>query len=265
MHICLVYQKEHTRKTNQREVKSQMKEVILRTENIRKTFVVGENVQNILNGIDLEVYKGDFTVVMGSSGSGKSTLLYTLSGMDSPSEGKIFFGNEEISRYSQDKLAVFRRNHCGFVFQQNCLIDSMSIMDNVLSAGFLVKQDKKALINRANELFDIVEVQPHTRVKMPNQISGGRAQRVGIVRALINNPELLFADEPTGALNSKTSIEVLDTFTSFNQRGQSIVMVTHDIQSALRGNRGARSGHNGKNTTALPWYFCKSSILLLRS
>lgn len=213
------------------------KEILIKTEGLTKTFVSGETVQHIINGLDIELYKGDFTVIMGSSGSGKSTLLYALSGMDVPSSGRIVFCGEEISGYNSDELALFRGKHCGFVFQQNCLIDSMSVMDNVLVAGLVQKQNKRELIERANRLFDIVEVQPHTRTKLPSQISGGRAQRVGIVRALINTPEVLFADEPTGALNSKTSLEVLDTFTRFNKEGQSIVMVTHDVRSALRGNR----------------------------
>lgn len=213
------------------------KELLIKTEALKKTFISGETVQNIINELDIEIYKNDFTVIMGSSGSGKSTLLYALSGMDVPTSGKIWFSGEEISSFNSDKLAVFRGKHCGFVFQQNCLIDSMSVMDNVLVAGLVQKQNKRELIDRANKLFDIVEVLPHTRRKLPSQISGGRAQRVGIVRALINTPEVLFADEPTGALNSKTSLEVLDTFTRFNNEGQSIVMVTHDLRSALRGNR----------------------------
>lgn len=213
------------------------KELLIKTEALTKTFITGETVQNIINNLDIEIYKGDFTVIMGSSGSGKSTLLYTLSGMDVPTSGRIWFCGEEISNYNSDKLAVFRGMHCGFVFQQNCLIDSMSVMDNVLVAGLVQKQNKRELVDRANKLFDIVEVLPHTRRKLPSQISGGRAQRVGIVRALINTPEVLFADEPTGALNSKTSLEVLDTFSRFNNDGQSIVMVTHDVRSALRGNR----------------------------
>lgn len=213
------------------------KELLIKTKALTKTFVTGETVQNIINGLDIELYKGDFTVIMGSSGSGKSTLLYALSGMDVPTSGQIWFSGEEISTYDSDQLAVFRGKHCGFVFQQNCLIDSMSVMDNVLVAGLVQKQNKRELIDRANKLFDVVEVQPHTRRKLPSQISGGRAQRVGIVRALINTPEVLFADEPTGALNSKTSLEVLDAFSRFNREGQSIVMVTHDVRSALRGNR----------------------------
>lgn len=194
-------------------------------------------MQHVLKNIDLELYKGDFTVIMGASGAGKSTLLYALSGMDTPSLGKITFGDEVISDLDSDGLALFRKKHCGFVFQQIYLIDSMSIIDNVLVAGLLVSKDKKAVAARAKELFEAVDISEETTMKFPAQISGGQAQRAGIVRALINSPEILFADEPTGALNSKSGLDVLDTLTEFNNNGQSVVMVTHDMRSARRGNR----------------------------
>ncbi len=213
------------------------KNILLKTENLSKTFSNGGQQQHVLKNIDLELVQGDFTVIMGASGAGKSTLLYALSGMDTPSLGVISFGDKVISDLSQDGLAVFRREHCGFVFQQIYLIDGMSVMDNVLSAGLLVNKDKKALVQKTKELFAAVDISEETQKKFPSQISGGEAQRVGIVRALINNPEILFADEPTGALNSKTGLDVLDTLTKFNEQGQSIVMVTHDMRSARRGNR----------------------------
>ena len=214
-----------------------MKEVLLRTEKLSKSFSNGGNLQHVLKNIDLQLYKGDFTVIMGASGAGKSTLLYALSGMDTPTLGTITFGDEVISDFNSDELAVFRRKHCGFVFQQIYLIDGMSVMDNVLAAGLLVNKDKKALVERARQLFSAVDISEETQNKFPTQISGGEAQRVGIVRALINSPEILFADEPTGALNSKTGLDVLDTLTKFNDQGQSVVMVTHDMRSARRGNR----------------------------
>lgn len=214
-----------------------MKEVLLKTEKLSKAFSNGGTMQHVLKNIDLELYKGDFTVIMGASGAGKSTFMYALSGMDTPTLGTITFGNKEISRLSQDGLAVFRRNKCGFVFQQIYLIDGMSVMDNVLSAGLLVNKDRNALVGRAKELFGAVGISEETQKKFPAQISGGEAQRVGIVRALINSPEILFADEPTGALNSRTGLDVLDMLTKFNEQGQSIVMVTHDMRSARRGNR----------------------------
>ncbi len=214
-----------------------MEEILLKTEKLSKSFSNGGLIQHVLKNIDLQLYNGDFTVIMGASGAGKSTLLYALSGMDTPTLGRITFGEKVISDLSQDGLAVFRREHCGFVFQQIYLIDGMSVMDNVLSAGLLVSRDKKALIRRAKELFAAVDISEETQQKFPTQISGGEAQRVGIVRALINSPEILFADEPTGALNSKTGLDVLDTLTRFNEQGQSVVMVTHDMRSARRGNR----------------------------
>lgn len=214
-----------------------MKETLLKTERLSKSFSSGGAMQHVLKNIDLQLYKGDFTVIMGSSGAGKSTLLYALSGMDTPTLGTITFGDKVISDLTQDGLAVFRRNHCGFVFQQIYLIDTMSVMDNVLSAGLLVNKDKKALIAKAKKLFAAVDIPEKTQKKFPTQISGGEAQRVGIVRALINSPQILFADEPTGALNSKTGLDVLNTLTKFNEQGQSVVMVTHDMRSARRGNR----------------------------
>ena len=214
-----------------------MEQILLKTENLSKTFSNGGSQQHVLKNIDLELNQGDFTVIMGASGAGKSTLLYALSGMDTPSLGKITFGDKVITDLSQDGLAVFRRDHCGFVFQQIYLIDGMSVMDNVLSAGLLVNKDKKALVAKAKELFAAVDISEDTQKKFPTQISGGEAQRVGIVRALINNPDILFADEPTGALNSQTGLDVLDMLTKFNEQGQSVVMVTHDIRSARRGNR----------------------------
>lgn len=218
-----------------------MKNILLKTKNLSKSFSNGGTLQHVLKNIDLNLYEGDFTIIMGASGAGKSTLMYALSGMDSPSLGTVTFADKEISSLTPDGLAVFRRDHCGFVFQQIYLIDGMSLMDNVLTAGLLVSsrksKDKKALISYAKELFEAVGLSEETQTKFPAQISGGEAQRAGIVRALINNPEILFADEPTGALNSKTGLAVLDTLTKFNEQGQSIVMVTHDIRSARRGNR----------------------------
>lgn len=143
------------------------RQILLKTENLSKTFSNGGRQQHVLKNIDLELYQGDFTVIMGASGAGKSTLLYALSGMDTPSLGKITFGDKTISDLSQDGLAVFRRDHCGFVFQQIYLIDGMSVMDNVLSAGLLVNKDKKAVVSRAKELFAAVDISEETQKKIP--------------------------------------------------------------------------------------------------
>ena len=210
---------------------------IIETKKLCKTFSNGGMQQHVLKNIDLEIYEGDFTIIMGASGAGKSTLLYSLSGMDKPTLGSISFDGTEITKMNTDELALFRRSNCGFVFQQVYLVESMSVLDNLLAAGLLVYRDKKILVKKAGELLKAVGIEETLWNKFPSQISGGEAQRVGIARALINEPKLVFADEPTGALNSQTGKAVLDTLTKFNEKGQSIVMVTHDITSARRGNR----------------------------
>jgi len=214
-----------------------MSQTILSTEKLCKTFSSGGVQQHVLKNLDVNIRKGDFTVIMGASGSGKSTLLYALSGMDKPTLGKIHFAGAEISGYSNDQLAVFRRKHCGFVFQQIYLLDSMSILDNILASGLLVSDNKRALKEKAGERLRQVELGDGIGKKFPTQLSGGEAQRAGIVRAMINDPQILFADEPTGQLNSSSGKAVLDVLSKANQAGQSIVMVTHDIKSARRGNR----------------------------
>lgn len=213
------------------------KDVIIKTEKVSKSFSVGGKQQHVIKNLDMEIRKGDFTVVMGASGSGKSTLLYTLSGMDKPSLGKINYCGEDITDMNDDKLAVFRRKHCGFVFQQIHLVDSMSIMDNAISTGMLTGQKQKALKEKAGKLFDRVGISADLTKKFPSQLSGGEAQRSAMVRALINDPDVVFADEPTGALNSAGVKAVLDVLTEINEGGQSVVMVTHDMKSARRGNR----------------------------
>ena len=210
---------------------------IIETKKLCKTFSNGGVQQHVLKNINLEIYEGDFTIIMGASGAGKSTLLYSLSGMDKPTLGSISFDGTEITKMNTDQLAVFRRSNCGFVFQQVYLVESMSLMDNLMAAGLLVYKDKRVLTKKAGELLKAVGIEESMWNKFPTQISGGEAQRVGIARALINDPKLVFADEPTGALNSHTGKAVLDTLTKFNEKGQSIVMVTHDITSARRGNR----------------------------
>lgn len=214
-----------------------MQNVLLQTVKLCKTFSTGGLQQHVLKNLDITLFDGDFTIIMGSSGSGKSTLLYALSGMDQPSLGEIIFQGNNIAVLNQDKLANFRRAHCGFVFQQIHLLDHMSVMDNVLASGMLMNRSKQKIIDNAKQLFIKVGIEEGLWRKFPSQLSGGEAQRVGIVRALINAPKIIFADEPTGALNSASSTQVLDVMTEVSQGGQSIVMVTHDIKTALRGNR----------------------------
>lgn len=210
---------------------------ILRTEKLCKSFSNGATQQHVIMNLDLEIMESDFTVIMGASGSGKSTLLYALSGMDKPTLGKVFFGDTDISDYTNDQLAVFRRKNCGFVFQNIYLLENQNVLDNVLTGAFAAQKNSPELIQKVKELLTKVGLDEKTQKKYPNQLSGGEAQRVGIVRAVINEPKILFADEPTGSLNSASGKDVLDIFTRVHENGQSIVVVTHDIKTALRGTR----------------------------
>ncbi|MCX4362149.1 MAG: ABC transporter ATP-binding protein [Clostridia bacterium] len=210
---------------------------VIRTEGLCKTFSTGGVQQHVLNNLDLDIVDGDFTVVMGNSGSGKSTLLYALSGMDRPTLGKILFDGSTITDFSNDRLAKFRRANCGFIFQEVFLNDNMSIMDNVLAAGYLSGKPRKEVYAQACERLKKVGIEADMFNKFPSQMSGGELQRVGLVRAIINDPKVIFADEPTGALNSANSIAVLDIMNDLNESGKSIIMVTHDMKSAVRGNR----------------------------
>lgn len=213
------------------------KETVISARNLKKSFANQDSEQIIFDHLNLDIYRGDFTVIMGSSGAGKSTLMYSLSGMDRPTSGEIIFCGKTITDLNDDKLAIFRRKNCGFVFQQIYLLEKMSLMDNVITAGVLTNKNRKEIVHKALELFETVNIPRETQKKFSTQISGGEAQRAGIVRAIINNPEVVFADEPTGALNSNNSDAVLDVFTKLHRNGQSIIMVTHDKKSALRGNR----------------------------
>lgn len=212
-------------------------EVLLKAKDLCKTFSNESMQQHVLKNLNLEIRRGEFVVIMGNSGSGKSTLLYALSGMDKPTLGSVRYKEEEITDYSNDRLAVFRRKNCGFVFQQNYLNDSMSVLDNIMVSGLLKSRDRKAIARKAEGLLKQVGLDERSFHKFPSQLSGGEAQRAAIVRGLINDPEILFADEPTGALNSANTENVLNVLSSLHEKGQTIVMVTHDIRSARRAER----------------------------
>lgn len=188
----------------------------------------------VIDKVNVDIYAGDFTVMMGPSGAGKSTLLYCLSGMDSLTGGQVLFKGEDISRLSEKRMAKLRARAFGFVFQQTHLVSNLTLLENVAAAGYAGKTE--GVDRRANELLEQMNV-GSAKDRLPNQVSGGEAQRAAIARAMINRPALLFADEPTGALNKSNSQEVMNLLTGLNAQGQSILMVTHDIRAALRGNR----------------------------
>ena len=210
---------------------------ILHTEKLCKSFSNGGLQQHVIKNLDIQIHEKDFTVIMGASGSGKSTLLYALSGMDSPTLGSVYFGDTDISKHTNDQLAVFRRENCGFVFQSIYLLENMTVFDNVMTGALALQKNSPELVKKSEDLLKKVGIGENLWNKFPNQLSGGECQRVGIVRAIINDPKIVFADEPTGSLNSASSRDVLDIFTGINRSGQSIVMVTHDLKTAMRGNR----------------------------
>ncbi len=220
-----------------------MKNTILSAKNLQKTFANNGRQLHVLTNVNMDIYEGDFTVIMGSSGSGKSTLLYALSGMDKATAGEVLYhvpgSSEEIDiTKAKDKvISGLRINDFGFVFQQMHLVSNLSLFENVAVSGYLMKKrsaaDTNQKVKKLMERMGIADISGH----LPSQVSGGEQQRCAIARAVINDPTVLFADEPTGALNRKNTTEVLNLLTELSNEGQSIVMVTHDIKSALRANR----------------------------
>lgn len=214
-----------------------MREVLISARNLCRQFSDGTGIAQILKNIDLDIYAGDFTVIMGSSGAGKSTLLYALSGMDHITGGKVMYKGEEISGYKERQTARLRSREFGFVFQQTHLVSTLSLFENVAVAGYLGGgKDTDAVREKAEALLKHMGVE-NAKDRLPSQVSGGEAQRAAIARAVINEPGLIFADEPTGALNKGNTDEVLDLLTGLSRRGQSILMVTHDVRAAIRGTR----------------------------
>lgn len=214
-----------------------MKKVLLQGRQVSKVFLQGQVKNKILDLVDVDIYEQDFTIIMGSSGAGKSTLLYALSGMDAISDGTVEYKGIQISRLKEKQMAKLRAEEFGFVFQQTHLVSNLTLFENVAVAGFVSKKGSTGEIRkRARTLLTQMGVEKAEN-RLPSQVSGGEAQRAAIARAMIGNPGLLFADEPTGALNKSHTDEVLNLLTSLNNCGQSILMVTHDLRAALRGNR----------------------------
>lgn len=214
-----------------------MKDTILSAKGLSKSFAHNGGQVHVLTHVDLDLYEGDFTVIMGASGSGKSTLLYSLSGMDRATAGSVTYGGEDIVTMKEKRLAKLRHTDFGFIFQQMHLVSNLTMFENVAVSGYLNKNKTAAEVkDRADELLEQMGIS-HIKTHLPSQVSGGEQQRCAIARAVINNPKLLFADEPTGALNRKNTKEVLNLLTELNQSGQSILMVTHDMKAALRAGR----------------------------
>lgn len=214
-----------------------MKNAILSAKGLCKSFAHNGGQIHILSHVDFELYEGDFTVIMGASGSGKSTLLYALSGMDRATAGKVIYNGDDLVAMNEKGLAKLRYTDFGFIFQQMHLVSNLTLFENIAVPGYLNKKRSSADVKaRADKLLEQMSIS-HIKTHLPSQVSGGEQQRCAIARAVINSPKLLFADEPTGALNRKNTIEVLNLLTELNRSGQSILMVTHDIKAALRATR----------------------------
>ncbi|MDF1509146.1 ABC transporter ATP-binding protein [Robertmurraya sp. DFI.2.37] len=191
----------------------------------------------ILKSVNLQVSEGEFVSIMGPSGSGKSTLLYNISGMDKATKGHVKLDGQEITLLPEKELSRLRLNEMGFIFQQIHLLKNLSIFDNIVLSAYLAENNSRELINkRAIELMEktgILSLKDHDIT----QASGGQLQRVAICRALINQPKIVFADEPTGALNSKAAAEIMELLIEFNQTGTAILLVTHDLKVAAKTER----------------------------
>ncbi|HHT83495.1 MAG: ABC transporter ATP-binding protein [Christensenellales bacterium] len=207
---------------------------IIKAENVRKTF---DNRIWVLDGIDLVVQKGDFVSIVGASGSGKSTLLTILGGMDKPTQGKVFFDGEDITEMKEDKLAKLRRTKLGFVFQFFNLAPYLTVEENILLPIILNGRKQKDVQERLDYLLKYLAIEEY-RKSMPSKISGGEQQRVAIARALIYEPAVIFLDEPTGNLDSKSSQNIMELLLKINKEmDATIVQVTHSAENAAYGNR----------------------------
>lgn len=214
-----------------------MRETVIQAKGVTKTYSSEGDIVHALDNFSIALYKGEFTVIMGASGSGKSTLLYNLSGLDRPCSGEVIFNNENIHGKNETQLSLLRRNHFGFVFQNINLVPNLTVMENLMVPGGLVNKNGKEVLEKARGLLNLMEIHD-LEGRLPHQLSGGQQQRAAIARALINNPDIIFADEPTGTLNYSSSLAILRYLHTLSRaEGQSIAMVTHDIKTASWGNR----------------------------
>ena len=210
-------------------------DTVIETKDLCKTYVVAKRQRNVLKNINLEVDDGEMVAIMGPSGSGKSTLLYSISGMDQITSGRVLFDGEDISKMNSSELADLRLDKMGFIFQQMFMMKNLTILDNILLPAFESKKggSREDKIKKGEDLMrklGIIEVADNDI----NEVSGGQLQRACICRSMINSPEILFADEPTGALNRTSSNEVMDEPVKLNEEGTTIMMVTHDSKVASR-------------------------------
>ena len=212
------------------------KKVVIRVEDLKKVYRNGEVEVHALRGINLEICRGDFVAIMGTSGSGKSTLMNILGCLDRPSSGNYYLEGIDIKDKTDDELSEIRNLNIGFVFQSFNLISRTSALKNVELPMVYAKVKASVREERAMDLLGKVGLADRY-AHMPNELSGGQKQRVAIARALANRPSIIFADEPTGALDSKSSVEIMDIFTQLNREGNTVIVVTHEPEIAAFTNR----------------------------
>ncbi len=200
---------------------------IIRLEEIRKSYFMGKQALPVLKGVSLDIFKNEYVALMGPSGSGKSTLMNILGCLDTPTSGRYILNGKDVSKMQDDELADVRNIEIGFVFQQFNLLPRLTAAENVALPLVYAGISRKERMDRAMTVLEKVNLTDRSHHK-PNELSGGQCQRVAISRALINNPSLILADEPTGNLDTKTSIEIMDIFTSIQATGNTVVLVTHE-------------------------------------
>jgi len=215
-----------------------MSETRLLVKDLCKTYIVNKRQNNVLRNVNFAMEEGEFVSIMGPSGSGKSTLLYTVSGMDRMTSGEVVFAGKSFRDLNDNRMSDLRLNEMGFVFQQMHMLRNLSVFDNIILSAYNsdkghTPSSRKLINEKARELmhkFDILDIADNDIT----EVSGGQLQRACICRALINQPRMIFADEPTGSLNSKAAGEVMDTLNSLNRDGATILLVTHDVKVAAR-------------------------------
>lgn len=212
------------------------KKKMIHATNLCKTYSTSSEHYHAIRNLDIDIYEGDFTVIMGNSGSGKSTLLYLLSGLDSVTAGEVYYQEQRIDSYSEKKMADFRARKIGFIYQGINLVPDLTFLENIALPGYIAGNKKNEVREKALSLMKAMHIE-ELQNRLPAQASGGQQQRAAIGRALINSPEIIFADEPTGSLNYDQGVAILDILTNMNRQGQSVVMVTHDIKAACRADR----------------------------
>ncbi len=209
---------------------------LIEIKNVKKQYTSGDDVVEALRGVDISIEAGEFITIMGQSGSGKSTLLSVLGGMNHPTVGDVEMAGEKVYQLSGEKLADFRAQNLGFVFQSFHLIPYLTAIENVMLPLAIVKMNTAAKQTAARRALERVGLGAKLD-RLPNQLSGGEQERVAIARAIVNNPHILLADEPTGNLDSKTSEEVMALFRELNDAGQTVVMVTHNPENGAYSDR----------------------------